>query len=114
MVSLLALIDLLAILPFYVALLNLTGLDFRMLRAVRLMARVARLGRYSSGIRTLGLVVQAKRDELLSVVLVLLLLLLVASSLVFYAENGASTRQIFKYPGDHVVGNNHPDHCGLW
>ena len=98
MVSLLALIDLLAILPFYVALLNLTGLDFRMLRAVRLMARVARLGRYSSGIRTLGLVVQAKRDELLSVVLVLLLLLLVASSLVFYAENGAQPDKFSSIP----------------
>ena len=98
MVSLLTLIDLLAILPFYIALFNLTGLDLRMLRAARLVARAARLGRYSSGIRTLGLVVQAKRNELLSVVLVLLLLLLVASSLVFYAENGAQPDKFSSIP----------------
>ena len=48
----LALVDLMAILPFYVALLNLPWIDLRVLRAARLAGRVARLGRYSAGIRT--------------------------------------------------------------
>ena len=25
-----------------------------------------------------------------------------------------STRQVFQHPGDHVVGNHHPDNCGIW
>ena len=97
-VSPLALFDLMAILPFYIALLNLPGIDLRVVRAARLVGRVARLGRYSAGIRTLALVVQAKKDELLSVILVLLLLLLVASSLVFYAEHGAQPDKFSSIP----------------
>ena len=85
----LALVDLIAILPFYAALLNLFGLDLRVLRAARLMGRAARLGHYSSGLRTLGRVVQAKRTELVTVIMVLSLLLLLSSSLMFYAENDA-------------------------
>ena len=65
-VSPLALFDLMAILPFYIALLNLPGIDLRVVRAARLVGRVARLGRYSAGIRTLALVLQAKKDELLT------------------------------------------------
>ena len=87
-----------AILPFYIALLNLPGIDLRVVRAARLVGRVARLGRYSAGIRTLALVVQAKKDELLSVILVLLLLLLLASSLVFYAEHGAQPDKFSSIP----------------
>ena len=97
-ISPLALIDLLAILPFYLALLNLTGLDLRVLRAARLTGRVARLGRYTSGIRTLALVVQAKGNELASVILVLFLLLVLASSLVFYAEHGTQPDKFSSIP----------------
>ena len=85
----LALVDLIAILPFYAALLNLSEVDLRVLRAARLMGRAARLGQYSSGLRTLGRVVQAKRTELVTVIMVLSLLLLLSSSLMFYAENDA-------------------------
>ena len=88
MVSPLALIDLLAILPFYAALLNPGVLDLRVLRAARLVSRAARFGHHFSGLRILARVVQAKRNELVSVVMVLLVLLLLASSLVFFAENG--------------------------
>ena len=90
MVSPIVLIDLLAIVPFYVGLFpNLHKLDLRLLRAVRLLARLARLGRYFSGLRTLSRVVHAKRSELLTVLLVLSILLFIASSLMYFAENGA-------------------------
>ena len=98
MVSPLALVDLLAILPFYAAVFNLTGLDLRVLRAARLVGRIARLGRYATGIRTLAFVVQAKKSELLSVITVLLLLLLLSSSLVFYAEHGAQPDKFSSIP----------------
>ena len=95
----LALADLIAILPFYAALLNILGLDLRVLRAVRLVGRAARLGHYSSGLRTLGRVVQAKRNELFTVVGVLSLLLLIASSLMYYAENDAQPDDVSSIPG---------------
>ena len=88
-ISPLTLVDLIAILPFYATLLNLFGLNFRVLRAARLMGRAARLGQYSSGLRTLGRVVQAKRNELITVIVVLSLLLLLSSSMMYYAENDA-------------------------
>ncbi len=78
------LLDLLAIVPFFLVFL---GLDLRALRAVRLLARAARLSRYFTGLRTLGSVLQAKRYELFTVVLVLVVLLILASSLMFFAEH---------------------------
>ncbi len=98
MVSPMALVDLAAILPFYAALLNPATLDLRVLRAVRLVARVARWGERVSGLRTLGQVVRAKSNELLCVVGVLLVLLLVVSSLVFFAENGTQPEAYSSIP----------------
>ncbi len=98
-VSPIALIDLLAILPFYVVLIiDLRGLDLRFLRAVRLLARVARLSRHSSGLRTLGRVVHTKRSELLTVIMVLSIPLLVTSSLIFFAENKAQPDKFANIP----------------
>ena len=99
MVSPVVLIDLLAILPFYVGLFpSLHKVDLRLLRAVRLLARLARLGRYFSGLRTLSRVVYAKRSELLTVLLVLSILLFIASSLMFFAENGAQPDKFSNIP----------------
>ena len=78
------LFDLLAILPFYLVFFG--GVDLRSLRAVRLLARAARLSRYFSGLRTLGGVLQSKRAELFTVMVVLLVLLVLASSLMYFAE----------------------------
>ena len=98
-VSPMAIIDLLAILPFYlVPLVNIHGLDLRFLRAVRLMARVARLSHYSSGMRTLARVLSNKRSELLTVIMVLSILLLIASSFMFYAENEAQPDNFANIP----------------
>ena len=69
MFSPLALIDLLAILPVYlVVFVNLRGLDLRFLRVVRLLARIVRLSRYFTSLRTLGRVIHTKRGELFAVV----------------------------------------------
>ena len=95
----LALIDLLAILPIYVVFfVNLHGLDLRFLRVVRLLARIVRLGRYFTSLRTLGRVVHAKRGELFAVVSVLFLLLVMTSSLVFFAEHDAQPDEFASIP----------------
>ena len=94
-VSPLALVDLLAIVPFYVALFGgLTALDLRLLRALRLLAQVARLSRYSSGIRTLARVLHERGPQLLTVIMVLSVLLLIAASLMFFAEHRAQPETV--------------------
>ena len=113
-VSPMTLIDLLAILPFYMVLfVNLHGLDLRFLRAVRLLARVARMGRYSSGLCTLARVVYAKRSELLTVIMVLSVLLLMTSSLIFFAEKEAQPEKFANIPQDYVVEYHHSHYCRL-
>ncbi len=94
-------IDLLAIVPFYVALLAPVALDLRVLRflrAVRLLARIARLSRYSSGLRTSVGVINAKRAELITVIVFLSILLLMASSLMYFAENEAQPDKFANIP----------------
>ena len=83
----LLIIDLLALLPFFLPFLGLE--DLRSLRALRLLAWAARLGRYFEGIRTLGKVLQSKAMELATVVIVLAVMLVLASSMMFYAEHRA-------------------------
>ena len=94
----LLLVDLLAILPFYVGLFGVLGMDLRVLRALRLVARSTRLGRHSDGIRILGRVLQAKSNELLTVVVVLMVLLMLASTMMFYAENNAQPESFSSIP----------------
>lgn len=95
----LALIDLLAILPVYfVFFVNLHGLDLRFLRVVRLLARIVRLSRYFSSLRTLGRVVHTKRGELIAVISVLLLLLVMTSSLMYFAEHEAQPEEFASIP----------------
>jgi voltage-gated potassium channel len=81
-----ALVDLLAVLPFYLPFL---GFDLRMARALRLarIFRIAKLGRYVHTLRLFADVVRAKREELVMTTFILAFLLLVASSLMYYAEN---------------------------
>ena len=98
-VSPMALVDLLAILPFYIVLVvPIAGLDLRFLRVVRLAARVARLGRYSTTISILGRVLRNTRGELVAVFGVMALLLLIASSLMYFAENKAQPETFASIP----------------
>jgi voltage-gated potassium channel len=82
----LAIIDLLAILPFY---LPFTGLDLRFLRILRMMRimRVAKLGRYSQSLQTLNRVITSKKEQLICILFILFLLLIISSSLLYYTEN---------------------------
>lgn len=89
-VSPMALVDLVAILPFYLILVIPTqDIDFRVLRVVRLVARIIRLSRHSETISVLGRVLHNIRQELFAVVGIIALLLLVVSSLMYFAEHDA-------------------------
>lgn len=93
----LLLIDLVAILPFY---LPFTSLDLRFLRTVRLVRffRVAKLLRYSNALRVLTRVFWSKKEELGIAVSILGVLLVLASSLMYYAEGAAQPEKFSSIP----------------
>ena len=97
MVTPLAVVDLLAILPFY---LPFTGIDLRFLRVLRMMRifRVAKLGRYSQSLQMLQRVMVAKKEQLLCSLFILLLLVIVAASMLYYAENGVQPEVFSSIP----------------
>lgn len=85
----LMLIDLLAILPFYLPFLLPADLIF--LRAVRLMRllRVLKLGRYSDAVQVFFTVIRLKKEQLAVAGFGLGILLVIASSLMYYFEHQA-------------------------
>jgi len=93
----LLLIDLLAILPFY---LPMAGVDLRILRGVRLfrLFRILKLARYSEALRTLGRVFARRRAELSLTLALVGFLLLLASALMLFAEHGAQPEKFPSIP----------------
>lgn len=82
-----SIIDLLAVLPFFLPLLLVFDLRFaRILRVIRIL-RLLKLGRYFEAIQKLGRVFVAKREELVFTLGIVLLLLVISSSLMYYVEN---------------------------
>ncbi|MCP4545064.1 MAG: ion transporter [bacterium] len=81
------LVDLLAIIPFYLPLI-FVGLDFRVMRALRLMRifRLIKVGRYARSLHTLGRVFLRKREELVIMGFVLMLCIIIASTILYYIE----------------------------
>lgn len=86
LVTPLAIVDLLAVVPFY---LPFTGIDLRFLRVARIMRifRIAKLGRYSQSLQMLHRVTVAKKEQLACSLFILLLLVIAAASMLYYAEN---------------------------
>lgn len=89
-----AIIDLLAILPFYI----LLGADFfgvskvidmRFIRVLRLMRllRIFKLNRYSSSMKLIGAVMKEEKEKLIMTLFMTGILLVLASALVFTVEN---------------------------
>ena len=97
LVSPLGIIDLLAILPFF---LPFFGVDLRFVRTVRLLRifRIVKLARYSRALRLLGHVVHQRKEELLSIFFVLLTLLIISSSLMFFAEHSVQPEVFSSIP----------------
>lgn len=91
-------IDLLAILPFYLPL--VMPLDTRMVRAVRLVRlfRLFKATRYSRSLDTVRHVLRAKREELVVTVLLIFIVLLLVSSLMFAVEHDAQPEAFSSIP----------------
>jgi voltage-gated potassium channel len=83
-----ALVDLLAILPFY---LSLEQADLRFVRAFRLLRvfRLGKIGRYSRASRLLGDVIRERKEELILVASGMIVLIVTSASAMYFVENGA-------------------------
>ncbi|MCR9250146.1 MAG: ion transporter [bacterium] len=92
------LIDLLAILPFYLPL--FVALDGRFLRVLRLfrLFRIFKLGRYSSAFQSIVMVLRKRREELVISVTIVIIMLIISSSLMYYVENEAQPEAFTSIP----------------
>ncbi len=95
MFSLMALIDLLAILPFYLSM--LFSIDLRFLRVLRLL-RILKLTRYSSAMNMLFDVFREEARVIGAALFVLLLLLVIASSCIYLVEHEAQPEDFGSIP----------------
>jgi len=85
--SFMALIDLFAILPFYLPF--ITGIDLRFIRIFRLfkLFRIFKLNRYNNSFDIISRVLKKEKDKLLMTLFITGLLILFASSLMYFIEN---------------------------
>jgi voltage-gated potassium channel len=91
------LIDLLAILPFFMSFF-LTDLGFiRILRLLR-MLRLFRVSKYFHALRVIQRVVRDKQEELVLSMVFIIFTLIISSSLVYYAEHEAQPSAFTSIP----------------
>jgi len=91
-------VDLMAILPFYLPM--IFPLDLRFIRILRLFRffRLFKMARYSEALKMLGSVLRAKKEELVIALFVVLILLVLASSLMYFFENEAQSQAFSSIP----------------
>ena len=92
-ISPMAIIDLISILPFILPILhpyNLVGV--RVFRLVRLL-RIFKLNRYSDALAAIGDVFRKKAQQMVASVFFVLMILILASLLIYYAEHDAQPDQ---------------------
>jgi voltage-gated potassium channel len=94
----LALVDLIAILPFYLPM--VLPLDLRLVRLLRLfrLFRLFKLARYVESLHTLADALRAKKEELVISIVMLLVLLLFSSSLMYVVESEAQPDKFNSIP----------------
>ena len=97
MVSAWALVDLLAILPFYVTFFTT---DFGLIRILRLLrvVRLYRISKYSRALNMIKSAVRYTREELIISYAFLLFAMLIASSIIYYLEHAAQPEVFSSIP----------------
>ncbi len=97
MVSAIALIDLFAILPFFMPFLNI---DLRFLRIFRIFRifRLLKVARYFKALNLMIRVFQNKKEELVMILTFILFMLILSASLMYYIENAAQPEAFASIP----------------
>jgi voltage-gated potassium channel len=94
----LSIIDLIAVLPFYLPFL---GVDLRFVRIFRIVRilRLAKVGRYYSSLTLIRDTAKSRKEELVLSFAILLTLLLIAATGIYYCENEAQPETFSSIPG---------------
>lgn len=93
--SFMAIIDLLAVLPFYIPMIIPVDLRvLRMFRVIRLL-RIIKVNRYTTALARVGAVLRRKASQLISSLFVVAVLMIIASILMYNAEHDAQP-EVFK------------------
>ncbi len=95
MVSPLALVDLLAILPFFLSV--FVSIDLRFLRIFRLLW-ILKIMRYLPAVETLMIVLRRERGTLSAMIVLLLVLVFAASTLMYFLERGVQPENFGSVP----------------
>jgi len=95
MLTPLALVDLVAILPFYIGV--LLGLDLRALRVFRLV-RILKLARYSVAMATLGRVLRNEIRALTAALIIMMGMIFIAATLLYYVERNVQPEAFQSIP----------------
>jgi voltage-gated potassium channel len=95
-----AVVDFLAIAPFYITLFIPFGFDLRFVRIFRLFRflRLFKLARYSEALKNMTGVLQAKKADILITLSIVILLTLFASSLLYFVEHEAQPHKFSSIP----------------
>jgi len=98
MLSTEAIIDLIAIIPFFLPL--FMSMEFRFLRLLRLIRlfRIFKLGRYFIALKTIKQVIAAKKEELLLSFFVIIFLVIVSSGFMYVIEHHAQPEKFSSIP----------------
>jgi voltage-gated potassium channel len=100
-VSPMALVDLVAIAPFYpTAFLGIRTADTAAIRALRLfrLMRLFKTTRYFKSLQIMGRVLRAKKEQILVTLLVVVILLVLLSSLMYFVEQSAQPDKFSSIP----------------
>ena len=87
--SFMAIIDLLAILPFYLPF--LIRVDLRVLRTLRMfrLTRLLKVNRYTTALKAIADVLRKKSSQLLSSMIIVFILMIISSIIIYNVENPA-------------------------
>lgn len=90
------LIDICAIIPFYISLYT-TSIDLRILRVVRIL-RIIKISHYNTALQDLWNAIYDERKSFFSTSYIFLVALLICASLAYYAENSAQPEAFKSIP----------------